>query len=75
MSEKLKENQDFYMENGNMVFTESFLKKRGFCCQSGCRHCPWKFSERFDPNYPAELQASLNLDQCDIIDFEDEDDF
>ncbi|MCO6485515.1 MAG: hypothetical protein J5I41_07015 [Saprospiraceae bacterium] len=24
-----------------MVFTESFHRKRGTCCGSGCRHCPW----------------------------------
>lgn len=75
MSETLKEGQDFYMEEGHMVFTEKFLRQRGFCCQSGCRHCPWKFSERFDPSYPAELQSGGSPDQSDIIDFEDEDDF
>jgi len=32
---------DFYMENGYCVFTETFHKKRGYCCGSGCRHCPF----------------------------------
>lgn len=27
---------------GNVVFTARFLRDRGFCCDSGCRHCPWK---------------------------------
>lgn len=27
---------------GYEVFTEVLHKKRGYCCQSGCRHCPWK---------------------------------
>ncbi len=32
---------DFYMENGLMVLTEAFHLKRGYCCQNGCRHCPY----------------------------------
>jgi len=40
---------DFYMENGFVVFTESFLRKRGFCCRSGCRHCPYGFSRDTKP--------------------------
>jgi hypothetical protein len=35
--------EDFYWENGFMVFTEVYHKKRGYCCQSGCRHCPYGF--------------------------------
>lgn len=26
---------------GYTVFTAHYLKQRGFCCGSGCRHCPW----------------------------------
>jgi hypothetical protein len=32
---------DFYFENGFMVFTRSYHLKRGYCCGSGCRHCPF----------------------------------
>jgi uncharacterized protein DUF5522 len=39
----LVEEIDYYMENGFMVFTATYLQKRGFCCQSGCRHCPYGF--------------------------------
>lgn len=42
----LKENEDFYWENGFMVFTEAYHKKRGYCCQSGCRHCPYGFKKQ-----------------------------
>jgi len=74
MTETLKEKEDFtYDDQGFMVFTESYLQKRGFCCQSGCRHCPWKFSEKFDPSYPLELQCQNT--SGDVIDFDDEDDF
>jgi hypothetical protein len=23
------------------VFTADFLRRRGYCCGSGCRHCPY----------------------------------
>ena len=39
----LVEGKDYYIENGKWVFTESYLLRRGFCCQSGCRHCPYGF--------------------------------
>jgi hypothetical protein len=32
---------DYYFENGLMVFTSEFLLKRGYCCERGCRHCPF----------------------------------
>jgi len=38
--------QDFYYENGLMVLTETFLRKRGKCCKGGCRHCPYGFSPK-----------------------------
>lgn len=33
---------DFYMDGPWMVFTEQYHLRRGFCCNSGCRHCPYK---------------------------------
>ncbi len=32
---------DYYLENGNVVFTAAYHLKRGACCGSGCRHCPY----------------------------------
>jgi hypothetical protein len=32
---------DYYLENGRYVFTADFLQRRGYCCGSGCRHCPY----------------------------------
>lgn len=26
---------------GYSVFTAAFLADRGYCCESGCRHCPY----------------------------------
>ena len=42
--DQLLEDVDFYLENGLYVFTEHYLLKRGYCCQSGCRHCPYGFA-------------------------------
>lgn len=33
---------DFYLEGGElMVFTEQYHRRRGWCCENGCRHCPY----------------------------------
>lgn len=39
--DQLVEGVDFYIENGLYVFTEIYLKKRGYCCKNKCRHCPY----------------------------------
>jgi len=36
---------DYYVEGGNWVFTAHYLRRRGYCCRSGCRHCPYGFRE------------------------------
>ncbi len=33
---------DYYVENGLLVYTATFHLKRGSCCGSGCRHCPYE---------------------------------
>jgi hypothetical protein len=38
----LVEGRDFYLERGLMVLTADFLRRRGYCCGNGCRHCPWE---------------------------------
>lgn len=37
----LREGEDYYVEGGVMVFTAAYHLKRGYCCDSGCRHCPY----------------------------------
>lgn len=40
MSEfKFTEGVDYYLEKGKIIYTEEYLKRRGVCCGSGCRHC------------------------------------
>jgi hypothetical protein len=31
----------WYLENGLLVYTAAYHLKRGYCCGSGCRHCPY----------------------------------
>jgi hypothetical protein len=45
-TQELVENVDFYMENGLFVLTEKYHKDRGYCCKSGCRHCPYNFKKQ-----------------------------
>lgn len=40
----LQEGLDYYIENGLMVFTGEFLQRRGYCCERGCRHCPYGYT-------------------------------
>jgi hypothetical protein len=37
------EGEDYYREGPYIVFTEKFLRERGYCCESGCRHCPYGY--------------------------------
>jgi len=38
----LVEGEDYYSEGGMIVFTASYHRRRGYCCESACRHCPYK---------------------------------
>lgn len=35
--------EDFYTEAGRMVFSAAHHWRRGYCCENGCRHCPYDF--------------------------------
>jgi hypothetical protein len=39
---QLVQGVDYYYEKGKMVLTEYYLRKRGTCCATGCRHCPYR---------------------------------
>jgi hypothetical protein len=39
--QEFNEGVDYYFENGMMVLTAHFLRKRGYCCNNGCRNCPY----------------------------------
>jgi hypothetical protein len=42
----LEEGDYYYSPEGYLVFTEQYHIKRGYCCQSGCRHCPFGFHDK-----------------------------
>ena len=48
---KLIEGIDYYIdpETGYDVWTRKFLLERGFCCNGGCRHCPYDTEGRVVP--------------------------
>jgi hypothetical protein len=37
----LVENEDYYLDQGLMVLTAGYHLRRGYCCEQGCRHCPY----------------------------------
>ena len=37
--------EDFYYEGPYLVFTAAYHLKRGSCCGSGCRNCPYRNSD------------------------------
>lgn len=40
--------RDTYVDpdSGYEVMTEFYLRRRGFCCGSGCRHCPYPSEDK-----------------------------
>ena len=43
----LIEGEDFYYTpEGYKCFTEKHHLKRGYCCKSGCRHCPYGYDKK-----------------------------
>ncbi len=45
-NQKQLDPEDFYLsEKGYIVFTEKYHLKRGYCCQNGCKHCPYGFNK------------------------------
>ncbi len=44
LPQKLVVGEDYYWQGKYMVFTANYLLKRGYCCQSRCRHCPYGFN-------------------------------
>ena len=47
---KLVKGVDYYLEGTRFVFTSTYHLKRGFCCHSRCRHCPYGLSS--EPSFP-----------------------
>lgn len=46
MNKKLTpiEDGDYYLsKEGYRIFTEQYHLKHGYCCESGCKHCPYNY--------------------------------
>jgi len=46
---------DSYRDGPYLVFTRQYHLRRGYCCGSGCRHCPYQ------PATPEVRQGSHGL--------------
>jgi hypothetical protein len=53
----LVEGLDYTIENGRWIFTAAYLLKRGACCGSGCRHCPY-------PKDASKISPTERLKTC-----------
>ena len=42
----LEEDEYYYSNEGYIIFTEKYLLKRGYCCQNGCKNCPYGFKKK-----------------------------
>lgn len=55
---QLVEGVDYYMDGTRFVFTEAYHLKRGHCCNSKCRHCPYRGA---GPGAPGSRGPQISL--------------
>lgn len=65
MNRPLVDGIDYTLEDGKMVFTVAFLLRRGFCCNSGCRNCPYRADAAAAPRVSFVDASSLPVDDDD----------
>lgn len=41
MKELIRDKHYYFNEAGLVVFTKEYHLERGYCCGSGCLHCPY----------------------------------
>jgi hypothetical protein len=58
--EFVENSDDYYLEGSLVVFTKSFLIKRGFCCNNNCRNCPYK-----NKNAVEQFKDKVDYDEND----------
>ena len=51
---EFEQGKDYYLEEGRIILTERYLRNRGKCCGSGCRHCAYE---------PQNQKGNQNLKQ------------
>ena len=52
----LVEGEDYYSEGAVIVFTARYLLRRGYCCDSGCRHCPYQKVTSSEPSSIGQIK-------------------
>jgi hypothetical protein len=57
-AQPLIEGEDYYLEGSLFVFTAHYLLKRGYCCESGCRHCPYSQTDEQTESVPGREDSS-----------------
>lgn len=58
---QLVEGIDFYKEGDKVVFTSVYHLKRGYCCHSKCRHCPYGLGVAQAVNIQIQGLSSIGL--------------
>jgi hypothetical protein len=67
MFKKELEEGDYYIsEEGYIVFTEKYHLKRGYCCKSGCRHCPYGYDKKTDTFKKKSIDSKNENKQSDV---------
>ena len=39
----------YFLPDGRLVFTSTYLLKRGYCCGNGCLNCPYDYEKVNEP--------------------------
>ena len=62
MKQQLIEGEDYYLnEEGLLVLTAKYLIERGYCCGSGCTHCPYSYEAVPEPIRSYLLEKRKNI--------------
>ena len=61
MKPPLVEGEDYYVEDGLVVLTEKYHLARGYCCGSGCRHCPYLYERVLEPRRTELLKRKKGI--------------
>lgn len=64
--DKFKDGDYYKTEEGYIVFTAQYLLRRGYCCRSGCRHCPYGYDKNTD-SFKKKKTESRNNNSDKII--------
>src|SRR5688572_17155463 len=64
---ELVEGKDYYInEKGLWVFTAGYHLRRGYCCGSGCLHCPYGYGKNSSTGADVDKSSSF-IDSTDHL--------